>query len=76
MADVPPAVEAVSLMFCHHPHGSRRQYDGVEVCRECCSARSDTGWWQPVSRLIHADRSLRTLEGTVLYRDWYWSRLR
>ena len=20
--------------------------------------------------------SLRTLEGTVLYRDWYWSRLR
>lgn len=69
-------MEGVSSHYvCHHAYVMRRQYDGVEVCRECCSARSDRGWWEPVCRLIHADRSLRTLDGVILYRDWFRSRL-
>lgn len=64
-----------SHYVCHHAYTMRRQYDGVEVCRECCSARTSEGWWEPVCRLIHGDGSLRTLEGVTLYRDWFWSRL-
>ena len=61
---------------CLHPWTQRRQYQGVEVCRECCSARTTDGYWESVCRLNHPDGSLRTLDGEILYRDWQWSRAR
>lgn len=71
-----PAVTWTAHFFCNHPWEQRRQYAGVEVCRECCSARTTGGYWDSAHRLNCSDGSLRTTAGVILYRNWNWSRQR
>lgn len=63
-------------MVCQHPPQQVREYAGVRVCRECGDTHAGAGVWPADRRLHHQDGSLRTLAGSVVYRDWLWSRLR
>lgn len=78
VAPIPEGVipDGVTHWACHHAISMRRRYDGVEVCRDCMSARTGEGLWGSVCRLEYPDGSLRTLDGNVLYRDRAWSRSR
>jgi hypothetical protein len=78
--NVSPEKERVTHFVCKHPYLSRRTYvlddAWVEVCRECCSARSERkdDYWESTCRLNYPDGSLRTLDGEILYRNWETSR--